>query len=199
MRRRAFLLACAGAIAAGALCVLGFEALRGRSPSSGVPGSAAIGGPFTLVDTQGKVFTDRDLLGRPSVVYFGFTYCPEVCPTTLAALSAWMRALGPDADKLNVVFVTVDPERDTPRQMGLYLSSFDHRIRGLTGAPAQVAQAAKAYLVYYQKVPLDGGSYTMDHSTGVYLMDRQGHLQDLIAYQEPSAQALAKLKRLIGG
>lgn len=202
MRRRNLILAMGGATALAAAGGLGLALSRrdgAKAGSVAASGEASIGGPFTLEDTGGEVFTDRNLLGKPSVVYFGFTYCPEVCPTTLTALSAWMKALGPDADKLNVVFITVDPERDTPKQLGLYLSSFDHRIRGLTGTPAQVAQAAKDYLVYYQKVTLDGGGYTMDHSTGLYLMDRQGHLQDLIAYQEPSDDALAKLRRLIGG
>lgn len=197
MRRPVLIL---GAIALVALAATtGVTALRQRGTpdtAAHVATSAKIGGPFTLVDTQGRTVTDRDLLGKPTVIYFGFTYCPEVCPTTLAALGAELKALGPDADRLNVVFVTIDPERDTPKQLAAYLSSFDRRIHGLTGTTAQVAAAAKQYLVYYQKVPLEGGGYTMDHSTTVYLMDRQGRMDDLIAYQEPSDDALAKLRRL---
>jgi len=197
MRRPLVIVGALGAVAiAAAAGALVFRPHPAQGVASHVATSAKIGGPFTLIDTQGRTVTDRDLLGKPTVVYFGFTYCPEVCPTTLTALSAWLKTLGPDADRLNVVFVTIDPERDTPKQLGAYLSAFDPRIRGLTGTPAQVAAAARQYLVYYQKVPLGGGSYTMDHSTSVYLMDRHGQLDDLIAYQEPAEDALAKLRRL---
>lgn len=158
----------------------------------------AIGGPFTLVDTSGRTVTDADLLGKPSVIYFGFTYCPEVCPTTLAAMSAWIKALGPDAGKFNFAFVSIDPGRDTPKQMKLYLSSFDPHIQGLTGTPAQVAQIATAYHVYYQKVSLPDGGYTMDHSSAVYLMDDRGRYAGVITYQEPSAQAVGQLQALAG-
>lgn len=160
-------------------------------------GAARVGGRFTLVDTQGRTVTEKDLLGKPTVYDFGFTYCPEVCPTTLAAMTNWLKALGPDADKLNLVFVSIDPERDTPHQLGLYLSNFDPRIRGLTGSPKVVAEAAHDFNVYYQKVALDGGSYTMDHSTTVYLMDRKGQFRDVIGYKEPDADAIAKLREII--
>jgi protein SCO1/2 len=172
----------------------------GPAPPAPIPsGSARLGGTFTLVDTQGRTVTDKDFLGKPTVYYFGFTYCPEVCPTTLLAMTNWLKALGPDADKLNVVFVSIDPERDTPKQMGLYLSNFDPHIRGLTGSTEAVKQAAHDYNVYYQKVALDGGSYTVDHSTAVYLMDRKGQFADVIGYKEPDADAIAKLKQLVHG
>jgi protein SCO1/2 len=159
--------------------------------------SSRIGGPFALVDVDGRPVTDRDLLGKPTLVYFGFTYCPEVCPTTLAAMTQWMKALGPDANKLNAVFISIDPERDTPKQLKQYLAAFDPRIRGLTGTPEQVARAAHQYLVFYQKVDLGGGNYTMDHSTTVYLMDRQGHMADVIAYQEPAADAVDTIRQAL--
>lgn len=175
------------------LCVV-WAADRLAHPASSA--RAAVGGPFTLVDTQGHTVTDRDLQGKPSVIYFGFTYCPEICPTTLTAMTQWIKALGPDADKLNFAFVTIDPERDTPAQMKLYLSAFDPHIRGLTGTTAQVARIAKAYGVYYQKVPIVGGGYTMDHSTAVYLMDSRGRFDSVITYQEPSQQAVGQLRAL---
>lgn len=169
--------------------------VQSRAGSS-IPG---IGGPFTLVDQRGRTVTDKDFRGKPSVMYFGFTYCPEVCPTTLAALTTWLKAIGPDADKLNVAFVTVDPARDTPKEMALYLTSFDRHIRGLTGTPAQIAQIAREYRVYINKVALPGGGYTMDHSSALYLMDRNGHLAGVIGYGESADRAEADLRKLVQG
>jgi protein SCO1/2 len=200
MRKLFLIIAGAAAIAATVFVGAVFLASRLPAPRSYVNTSVEIGvGPLNLVDTRGRRVTEKDLIGKPSVIYFGFTYCPEVCPTTLAAMTTWLKALGPDADKLNVIFVTIDPERDTPKKLGLYLSSFDPHIRGLTGSLAEVGQAAHNYNVYFQKVTVDGGGYTMDHSTTVYLMDRQGRLADVIGYQEPSADAIAKLRRLVRG
>jgi protein SCO1/2 len=198
--RRALIAASAVALIAAA-GVAGLLVFRDRPAATVIQsaGSPRMGGPFTLVDTQGRTVTDKDLIGKPTVYYFGFTYCPEVCPTTLLAMTNWLKALGPDAEKLNVVFVSIDPERDTPKQLGLYLSNFDPRIRGLTGSPEAVKQAAHDYNVYYQKVALDGGSYTMDHSTTVYLMNRKGQFADVIGYKEPDTDAIAKLKQLARG
>jgi protein SCO1/2 len=151
--------------------------------------------PFTLVDQTGRKVTERDVLGRPAVVFFGFTYCPEVCPTTLADITNWMGALGPDADKLSVYFITVDPARDTPEALAKYLSSFDSRIRGLTGTAADIDGVAKAFGIYYQRVEIEGG-YTMDHSSSVLLLDSSGRFAGTISYQEAKEIALAKLKRL---
>jgi protein SCO1 len=159
--------------------------------------AAAIGGPFSLTDQDGRAVTERDLLGRPTAIFFGFTFCPEVCPTTLANLSAWLKALGPDGDRLNVVFVTIDPARDTPARLKAYLSAFDPRIRGLTGSDQAIAKVADEYRVYYRKVPLDGGGYTMDHSSAIYLMDASGRFTGPIAYGAPAGQGLASLRRLL--
>ena len=138
-----------------------------------LPSSAlAIGGPFTLVDTHGAVVTQRDFLGKPSAIFFGYTHCPDVCPTTLLDLTELMKAMGADADKLNVAFVTVDPDRDTPAQLADYLSSFDPRIRGLTGTEAQIAAAAKAYHVYYARVP-DAARRLRHGPYGVSLSDER--------------------------
>lgn len=161
------------------------------------PTRSDIGGPFTLVDQNGRTVTNRDLLGKPTAMYFGFTYCPEACPTTLAHLTAWMSALGPAADRLNVVFVTIDPARDRPAQLKAYLSSFDPRIRGLTGTEAQVNKVAAEYHVYHRKVALSGGDYTVDHSTAIYLMDAKGRFVEPIGYDAPPAAALASLRRLL--
>ena len=158
----------------------------------------AIGGPFTLVDDTGAPITETTLAGQPSVMYFGYTFCPEVCPTTLTDLSRWIKELGPNADKLNYVFVTVDPQRDTPKVMRAYVSSFDKHIRGFTGTPEQIAKIANEYRVYYKRIPTKDGDYVMDHSAMIYLMDVKGNFVGTIAYQESDASALAKLKHLVG-
>jgi protein SCO1/2 len=130
-------------------------------------------------------------------MFFGFTYCPEVCPTTLAQITNWLADMGPDANRLNVVFVTIDPERDTPGQLKRYLSSFDQRIRGLTGTSKAIDQMAAEYRVYVHKQPLPGGSYTMDHSATIYLFDREGRFVGPLVYTQPSAVAVPVLKRLV--
>ncbi len=157
----------------------------------------AIGGPFTLTDTQGKTFTDQDLLGKPSAIFFGYTHCPDVCPTTLMDLTNILKKMGADANKLNVVFITVDPARDTPPAMADYLASFDPRIHGLTGTDAQIAAAAKAYQVYYHRVPTSDGGYSMDHTASVFLMDAKGGFVGTLSYEEDDRTSLAKLERLV--
>ena len=147
--------------------------LAGRSSSVG-PAIAAVGGPFQLVDQDGKTVSDADMKGRPFLVFFGYTHCPDVCPTTLFEMSQMLRALGPDAGRIGALFITVDPERDTPAVLKDYLASFDPHLRGLTGDPAAVDAALKAYRVYAKKVPLKDGDYTMDHTAVVYLMDKNG-------------------------
>jgi protein SCO1/2 len=165
-------------------------------PSAAPTFGAVMVKPFALVDQNGHKVTERDMLGRPAVVFFGFTYCPEVCPTTLADITNWLGALGPDADKLGVYFITVDPARDTPEELAKYLSSFDPRIHGLTGTAADIDGIAKAFGIYYQKVEIEGGGYTMDHSSSVLLLDASGRFAGTITYQEAKDVAIAKLKRL---
>jgi protein SCO1 len=147
--------------------------ITGRAPIG--QAVAAVGGPFHLEDQNGKPFSDEDMKGRPYLVFFGFTHCPDICPTTLFDISQVLRQLGPDANRAGAVFITVDPDRDTPAVIKDYLSSFDPHLRGLTGDQAAVNQAIKAYRVYAKKVPLDNGDYTMDHTAVVYLMDKDGH------------------------
>jgi protein SCO1/2 len=158
---------------------------------------AAVGGPFKLIDQNGKAVSDQDLKGRPFLVFFGFIHCPDVCPTTLFDVSEMLRALGPDADRTRALFITVDPERDTPAVMKDYLSSFDPHLSGLTGDPAAIATVAKAYRVYYKKVPLDGGEYTMDHTAIVYLMDKDGRFVSPFSLKRGTEAAAADLRRYL--
>jgi protein SCO1/2 len=158
---------------------------------------AAIGGPFRLVDQAGGEITEADLRGKPSLVFFGFTHCPDVCPTALFDMSEVLTRLGPDAGKVNVLFVTVDPERDTPAQLKEYLSSFDPHLKGLTGEPAAVADMLRAYRVYAKKVPLDGGGYTMDHTALVYLMDKEGRFVAPFNLKRRPEEAAADLRRYL--
>jgi protein SCO1 len=185
-----------------ALAVLAGVVALGLGPNTigpaQLPLSASIGGSFELVSHEGKPFTSAQLKGKPFTIFFGFTYCPEACPTTLLELSNLIKDLGPDADRLNYLFVSVDPERDTPEQLKLYLSAFDQRIIGLTGTLDQIADIAKKYRVYYKKVSTKEG-YTMDHTASVYLMDREGQFSGMLDYQGQHAVALAKLKRLAIG
>jgi protein SCO1 len=163
---------------------------------SGAPaGAAVIGGPFRLADQDGKPIADTDLRGKPFLVFFGFTHCPDVCPTALFEASELLRALGPEADRTAVLFVSVDPERDTPAVLKDYLGSFDPHLRGVTGTPESIAAVAKAYRVYYKKVPLEAGDYTMDHTAIVYLMDKQGKFVAPFNMKRPPEQAAADLKK----
>lgn len=170
------------------LGLLGIAALLTFKPS--VPAAAAVGGPFQLVSHQGKPFSDKDVAGAPFIVFFGFTHCPDVCPTAMFELTAVLKAAGPRADKVRALFISVDPERDTPELLKLYLSSFDPRIVGLTGTPEQIAAAAKAYRAYFKKIPA-GESYTMDHTAGIYLMDSKGQFVRLLDMNK-KAQDVAK-------
>jgi protein SCO1 len=138
----------------------------------GAPPPSAIGGTFQLMDQDRRTVTQDDLKGQPTLIFFGYTHCPEICPTTLFEISEIFRKMGPDA-KVRAVFVSIDPERDTPELMKTYLSTFDKRITGLTGPHDAIDAMAKEWRVTYRKVPLDGDNYTMDHSALVYLMDSQ--------------------------
>jgi protein SCO1/2 len=193
------LLVLGAAVAAGVLVVclgvmLALPLLRGSSSSGGPPIPAA----FVLTNQDGQTVREKDLLAKPTVVFFGYTFCPDACPTTLARLTVLMKALGSEADRLNVVFITIDPARDTPAQLKKYLSSFDPRIQGLTGSDAAVAKAAKEYSVFYQKAPLPGGGYSMDHSTAVYLVDRSRGRFEILPPDAPQDEQLEALKRLLG-
>ena len=156
---------------------------------------SSVGGPFELIDQNGKVVTDKDFHGKPLLVFFGFTHCPDICPTTLFEVSEVFNALGADADKVAAIFVTVDPERDTPEKLKLYLSSFHPRISALSGSEAQVEAIKKVYYVYAKRIPLDGGGYTMDHTSIVYLMDKEGRFIAPFNLKRDAAAAAADLRR----
>lgn len=160
-------------------------------------GQAVYATPFTLVDQDGAEVTEADFLGKPSAWFYGFTQCPDVCPTTLSEMSALLEALGPDADRLQVVFVSVDPERDDVATMKGYVDYFDDRIMGLTGALQDVSAMARTRYIYFEKVPLEGGDYTMDHSASVHLADADGAFFGTLDGEEPFETRLQKLRRLI--
>jgi len=172
-----------------------------QAPSSAQTALArpAIGGPFALTDTQGRTVTNEMLKGKPFAIFFGFTRCPDVCPTTLNDLSMLYSQLGQDAKKLNIVFVSVDPEEDQPEDIGEYLTLFDAPIIGLTGTEEQLREITRAYRVVYEKVPLDdgGSTYTIDHTATVFLVDADGRFSGTIDMHEPRETGLEKLKRLV--
>lgn len=162
------------------------------------PAVAGIGGPFRLTSHTGRTITDKDLKGKPSAVFFGFTHCPDVCPTTLFDLTDLMRELGPDADKLTPVFITVDPERDTQQALAEYMQAFDSRILGLTGTTAEVDVAVQAYKAYYRKGAVsNSGGYSVDHTAIVYLLNKNGYMASSLDSHEPREARLAKLRLLV--
>jgi protein SCO1/2 len=163
----------------------------------GVTAPAAIGGPFQLTDQAGATVTEKDLQGRPTLIFFGFTHCPDVCPTSLFEISEILRAMGQDASKVNAWFISVDPERDNAAAMKDYLSSFDPHLKGLTGDPAAVQKVITAYRVYAKKVPLKDGDYTMDHTALIYLMDRDGRFVSPFNVNRKPDEAAADLKRYL--
>jgi protein SCO1 len=158
---------------------------------------AAIGGPFQLTDQNGKPVTDKNLKGKPTLIFFGYTHCPDVCPTSLFEISEVLRAMGKDADKVNAVFISVDPERDTPATMKEYLSSFDPHLEGLSGDPAETAKVITSYRVYAKKVPTKDGDYTMDHTALIYLMDRDGRFVSPFNLKRTPEEAAVELKRYL--
>lgn len=192
-------------VAAAAFAVLAATALLlwphfQRSSLEAGPGSHpldSIGGPFSLVDQRGQPVTEKTFQGKATLYFFGFTHCPDVCPTALFEMSERLRELGAEADKLNIVFVSVDPSRDTPQQLALYLQSFDPRITGLSGSEEAVAAIVKAYKVFVRRVPLEGGDYTLDHTASTFGADMTGRVRLLIGHNEERPSAVAKIRRLI--
>ncbi len=179
------------------VALLAFAAVRLLAP--GVQDTLAdrLGhGDYHLTTTDGQPFTEASLQGAPSAVFFGFTHCPEVCPTTLGEVAQWQEALAADGTPLRVFFVTVDPERDTVDALRDYVS-WVPGVTGVSGTPEEMAKAIKAFGIYAAKVPLDGGGYTMDHSANVLLFDKTGRLFEPIGYQEDFDRAIGKIRRLI--
>lgn len=180
-----------GAIALAAAAFLTFPP-AGQSRQSG---TASVGGPFALTTQDGKALTDKDLAGAPFLVFFGFTHCPDICPTKLFEISEVLRAAGTRGDKLKALFISVDPERDTAEVLKSYLGSFDPRIIGLTGDRAAIDATIKAYRAYAKKVPLKDGDYTMDHTALVYLMGKDGSFVGAFNIEQPPAQAATEWLR----
>ncbi len=166
-------------------------------PSASRAYGDTFGGAFSLTAPDGSKVTDKTLAGKPFAIFFGFTRCPEVCPTTLARMASLRRQLGKDGDKFEIVFVSVDPEHDKPADIGSYISLFRTPILGLTGTAKQLATIQKGYGVYVKKVPLEGGDYTVDHTAAIFLMDAQGKFVTTIDYHESDKVALEKLQRII--
>lgn len=197
LTRRAVLTA-AGATAGG----IGFMLALGwwRSPAPVARGALPL--PltemeFTLTDHRGTTATPQDWVGRPLLAFFGFTFCPDVCPTTLSDISDWLEELGPDADRLTATLISVDPDRDTPQVLADYLTNFDPRIVGYTGAPDQIARAAADFRARFEKIPTTDGDYTLNHTAGVFLFHTDGRFGGLIDFHEDRQFALPKIRRVL--
>ena len=171
-------------------------AVRGTDMS--LTAGMKLGTDFRLVDHDNQPITQAAFEGRPTLLYFGFTRCPEVCPTTLYEMAGWLDALGQEGAELQAFFISVDPERDTPEIMKGYAQAFTDRVIGITGDPDEIARVVAAWHVYAARVPTEDGDYTMDHTASVFLVDRDGVFKGTIAYGETAETAIAKLRRLTG-
>ena len=177
---------------------IGLTVLAGFAFRDGGGGdqSVSIGGPFSMTAQDGRTVTDADLKGRPYLLFFGYTHCPDFCPMTLTQISSVLKEMGPDA-KINAAFVTVDPARDTPSAIKTYLESFDPRIIGLSGDAARTQAMARAFKVYFKKEPGANGDYTMDHTALVYLMNKDGHFVGAFNLERPAKDAARDLSRYL--
>lgn len=204
MRRRTLILGGAGLAGAFGF-TLGLGAWRSGDLQGSAPDTTATNSradlsrmAWRLIDDRGAPVGPQDWLGRASMVFFGFTWCPDVCPTTLMDIADWLEGLGPDADRIGIAMITVDPQRDSPAVLAEYLSNFDPRIRGLTGTPDAVATAAAAFGVTYARVPQPDGDYTMNHTSGVFVFQPSGELASVIDFHEERRFAVPKIRRAIG-
>lgn len=194
MRHRSILIL--GLVGLAAVLFLGLEFGKGwyTTVVDTHTGTVSIGGPFTLTDGDGKQVTDETYRGKWLVVYFGYTYCPDACPTGLNNIAGALKLLGADADKVQPLFITVDPERDTAAAMKAYAAAFDNRIVGLTGTPEQIATVARVYRVYYKRVG-EGDDYLMDHSVVIYVMDPDGRYSAVVRHNASPAEIADTLKK----
>ena len=181
---------------AGLIIALYPPAPGSKAPASAELPIASIGGPFTLTGSDGRIFASSRLAGKPAAIFFGFTHCPDVCPTTLARLAKLRRQLGQGDDGFAIVFITVDPERDRPAEVGRYAAQFGTPVTGLTGSPADIERVKKQYGVYSEKAPQPGGDYSVNHTASVFLIGRDGKFVATIAPDEADTVALDKLKRI---
>ena len=192
-RLRLLLWAVVGLAVIGAAVLLWKQSEPQQASQSAI---GTIGGPFTLTASDGKPFTSSRLSGKPAAIFFGFTHCPDVCPTTLARMAKLRRQLGRGDEALSIVFISVDPERDSPAAVGDYVGLFETPVLGLTGTPAQVEQVKKLFGIYSRKVEQPGGGYSVDHTAAVMLMDRNGQFVATISPEEGDQVALDKLRRI---
>jgi protein SCO1/2 len=185
------------------VCLVALAGLTGLlrplyDPQGTMEPISSIGGPIRLMShTEQRIDTATE--GKPFAVFFGFTHCPDVCPTTLSEMTQTLTELGDKAKNLRIYFVSVDPERDTPQILASYMGSFDNRMIGLTGSRDEIDAVIRAYRVYARKVPTKDGDYTMDHTATTYLMDGKGRLVGTLAYQEDAKVRLEKIQRLLRG
>lgn len=197
MRKTRAILWGLAAIMAALLGWLSLEGLNSRQALTEAP----FGVPFSLVDQTGKPITEQAFRNRPTALFFGFTHCPEICPTTVYELTGWLDEVDPDAKGLQAYFVSIDPARDTPELLGTYLANVTKRIIGISGDPAKVEEMARGFKIYFKKVPTDAdkpdGEYTMDHTASIFLLDRGGRFVGTIAYGEDGEVAKQKLKNLM--
>ena len=200
--KRQLVLVIVGSFLLGSLIGVGALMLDHNAPSKNrviTSGQALIGGPFELVGKDGKTVTDKDFLGRHMLVFFGFTHCPDICPAELQVMSAALDNVGSKADQVVPVFITVDPERDTPELMAAYVENFGPNFVGLTGSPEAIADAAKAYRVVYQKFQVEGAgdTYSIDHSALVYLMGPDGKFVTHFPYGTSPEKMAETLRRYL--
>ena len=186
------------ALAAAGFAVLMLRGNDAAAPPSAAPQRLSMGGPFTLVAGDGKPFSSSRLNGRPYALFFGFTHCPDVCPTTLARMVRLREQLGRGPEAFDIVFVTVDPERDGFEEVGGYVKMFGSPVIGLTGSVAQIEQVKKQFAVYSQKVTDGAGGYSVDHTATILLFGKDGKFDSTIALEEQDPAALAKLRRIAG-
>ncbi len=186
------------ALAAIALAAIYLGAIKqGRQSGAKLYDRANIGGAFELTSHKGTQFSSASLKGKPYMIFFGFTHCPDVCPTTLLEVTNALKDLGSKAEMITVLFVTVDPKRDTQEALKEYLQAFDSRIIGLTGTEEEIARIAKLYLVKYKKVPTTNDNYNMDHTASVLLFDKNGKLVSTLSWQESAETRKKKLENLV--
>jgi protein SCO1 len=196
--RTSHILLVSSAFVAGLVIFLGVILYVSGQLGPNASGPPVIGGPFKLIDQNGKPITDADMRGRPFLVFFGYTHCPDICPTTLFEMSEVLRAMGKDADRTNGgLFITVDPDRDTPAVMKDYLSNFDRHLRGATGDQKELTAVEHEYRVYAKKHPMENGDYSMDHSAVVYLMDKNGRFIAPFNLKRSPQAAAADLKKYL--
>ncbi len=195
MKSLRIILWCLVALFAGASAYLWLA--QNQTQQFATQGSVKIDGPFNLVTNKGAAITQAALADRPHALFFGFTHCPDICPTTLFEAAGWLKEMGAEGENLDFYFFTVDPERDTPEILNDYVGAFDARIIGVTGTQEEMDKALKSYRVYAKRVELEDDDYTMDHSAAVLLFRSDGSLQGTISYGENAETAIAKLRRLV--